>query len=34
VPNLVEKPCYVEQEQPADELASARRNAAYLRSVV
>jgi sugar phosphate isomerase/epimerase len=34
VPNLAEKPCYVEQEQPADELASARRNAAYLRSVV
>jgi sugar phosphate isomerase/epimerase len=34
VPNLSEKPCYVEQENPTDELASARQNAEYLRSVV
>ena len=34
VPNIAEKPCYVEQEQPADELESARLNAAYLRTLV
>jgi sugar phosphate isomerase/epimerase len=34
VPNLSEKPCYVEQENPTDELASARQNAEYLRSLV
>ena len=34
VPHLNEKPCYVEQEQPADELASARMNAEYMRKVV
>ena len=30
IPNLAQKPCYVEQEQPADALASARRNFEYL----
>jgi sugar phosphate isomerase/epimerase len=33
VPNVNEKPSYVEQEQPKDELASARQNAAYLRKL-
>lgn len=33
VPNLKAKPCYVEQEQPKDELASARQNAAYLKKL-
>jgi sugar phosphate isomerase/epimerase len=33
IPTLSDKPCYVEQESPADELASARRNLGYLRSV-
>jgi sugar phosphate isomerase/epimerase len=33
VKNLAEKPCFVEQEQPADELASARQNAAYMHSL-
>jgi sugar phosphate isomerase/epimerase len=31
VPDLAHKPCYVEQENPADELASARVNYEYLR---
>ncbi len=31
VPDLAHKPCYVEQESPADELASARVNYEYLR---
>jgi sugar phosphate isomerase/epimerase len=31
VPSLTAKPCYVEQEGPVDELASARRNLDYLR---
>jgi sugar phosphate isomerase/epimerase len=33
VPNLKAKPCYVEQESPKDELASARQNFAYLRTL-
>jgi sugar phosphate isomerase/epimerase len=33
VPALAGKPCYVEQEGPADELASARRNYEYLRAL-
>ena len=33
IPSLNEKPCYIEQESPADELASARRNFSYLRSL-
>jgi sugar phosphate isomerase/epimerase len=33
VPALAGKPCYVEQEGPADELASARLNCAYLRQL-
>jgi sugar phosphate isomerase/epimerase len=31
VPDLAHKPCYVEQENPSDELASARANCEYLR---
>jgi sugar phosphate isomerase/epimerase len=31
IPDLPHKPCYVEQESPADELASARTNYEYLR---
>jgi sugar phosphate isomerase/epimerase len=31
VPGLSHKPCYVEQENPSDELASARANCGYLR---
>jgi sugar phosphate isomerase/epimerase len=31
VPDLAHKPCYVEQENPSDEMASARANCAYLR---
>ena len=31
VPDLSQKPCYVEQENPSDELASARANCDYLR---
>jgi sugar phosphate isomerase/epimerase len=31
VPELDRKPCYVEQENPADEMASATANAAYLK---
>ena len=31
IPELSRKPCYVEQENPTDELASARVNYAYLR---
>jgi sugar phosphate isomerase/epimerase len=31
VPDLPHKPCYVEQENPSDELASARANCGYLR---
>lgn len=30
IPDLERKPCYVEQESPADEMASARTNYAYL----
>jgi sugar phosphate isomerase/epimerase len=33
VPELEHKPCYVEQENPTDELASATANAAYLRKL-
>lgn len=33
IPNLSEKPCYVEDESPADELAAARQNAAYLKKL-
>jgi sugar phosphate isomerase/epimerase len=33
IPNLASKPSYVEQEQPADELASARRNFEFLHSL-
>jgi sugar phosphate isomerase/epimerase len=33
VPALDRKPCYVEQEGPADELASARRNFEYARAL-
>jgi sugar phosphate isomerase/epimerase len=33
IPDLAHKPCYVEQEGPSDELASARRNAAYLKAL-
>jgi hypothetical protein len=31
IPDLDHKPCYVEQEAASDPLASARRNAAFLR---
>ena len=34
VPNLTQKPCYVEQEAPKDELASARANLSFLRTLV
>ncbi|HEY3584942.1 MAG TPA: TIM barrel protein, partial [Casimicrobiaceae bacterium] len=33
VPNLDRKPCYVEQENPKDELASAKQNCAYLKKL-
>jgi sugar phosphate isomerase/epimerase len=33
VPNLEAKPCYVEQEGPKDELASAKQNCAYLKKL-
>ncbi len=33
IPDLGKKPCFVEQEGSADELESARRNAAYLRAL-
>jgi sugar phosphate isomerase/epimerase len=33
VPNLDAKPCYVEQENPKDELASAKQNCAYLKKL-
>jgi hypothetical protein len=33
IPNINEKPCYVEQEGPKDELAAARQNAAYLKKL-
>jgi sugar phosphate isomerase/epimerase len=33
IPDLARKPCYVEQENPKDELASARRNCAYLEKL-
>ena len=33
VPNLSAKPCYVEQEAPKDELASAKQNCAYLKKL-
>ena len=33
VPELSKKPCYVEQEGPNDELASARQNFSFLRGV-
>jgi len=33
VPNVNDKPCYVEQETPADEMASARKNVAFLRAL-
>jgi sugar phosphate isomerase/epimerase len=33
IPNVAAKPCYVEQEGPKDEIASARQNCAYLRKL-
>ncbi len=33
IPDLARKPCYIEQESPKDELASARSNCAYLRTL-
>jgi len=33
VPRLADKPCYVEQETPADEMDSARKNIAFLRAL-
>ena len=33
VPDLPSKPCYVEQEEPRDEMASARQNHRYLRDL-
>ena len=33
VPDLANKPCYVEQENPADEMASATAYAAYLKAL-
>jgi sugar phosphate isomerase/epimerase len=33
VPKLGDKPCYVEQETPADEMDSARKNIAFLRAL-
>ena len=33
VPQLASKPCFVEQEGPKDELASARLNYEYLRKL-
>ena len=33
VQNLGDKPCYVEQETPADEMDSARKNIAFLRAL-
>jgi sugar phosphate isomerase/epimerase len=33
IPELATKPCYVEQESPKDELASARQNFSYLRGL-
>ncbi len=33
VPDLPQKPCYVEQEGPKDELASARQNFSFLRGL-
>jgi len=33
IPDLAKKPCYVEQEGPADELETARRNATYLKTL-
>ena len=33
IPDVQKKPCYVEQEHPTDELASARRNYDYLKKL-
>jgi sugar phosphate isomerase/epimerase len=33
VPDLSQKPCYVEQEGPADELAAARNNYSFLHGL-
>jgi sugar phosphate isomerase/epimerase len=33
IPNLASKPCYVEQENPKEELASARANFQYLKTL-
>ena len=33
IPDLSKKPCYVEQESPKDELASARQNFSFLRGL-
>lgn len=33
IPNIAQKPCYVEQEQPADGLASAKMNFEFLRKL-
>ncbi|HEV8215638.1 MAG TPA: sugar phosphate isomerase/epimerase family protein [Gemmatimonadaceae bacterium] len=33
VPNVGDKPCYVEQETPTDEMESARKNVAFLRAL-
>jgi sugar phosphate isomerase/epimerase len=34
IPDLPHKPCYVEQESPTDEMASARVNFEYLRRLI
>ena len=34
IPDLAHKPCYVEQENPKDPLASARQNYGYLKKLV
>ena len=33
IPDVQKKPCYVEQESPADELVSARQNYNYLKKL-
>src|SRR6185312_11181344 len=33
IPDVQKKPCYVEQENPADELVSARQNYKYLKQL-
>jgi sugar phosphate isomerase/epimerase len=34
IPDLARKPCYVEDEEPSDEMAAARANYEYLRNLV